>query len=383
MPAPGEVLVRIAGAGICHTDLTAMAGGVPLPLPAVLGHEGAGEVVAVGPVADLAVPDVAVPDVVVPDVVVPGPVRIGDRVVLSFDSRRACRNCRRGHPAYCSRFAPLNYGGTREDGTTTLRAAGGTRVHGNWFGQSSFATCAVASSRNAVRVPADVPLPLAGPLGCGIQTGAGSVLEVLRPEPGASLAVFGCGPVGLSAVLAGVIAGCTEIYAVDPSPARRDLAVELGATTAFDPDAGRGPVEAIRACSRRGVDYSVDTVSSEPVLQQALRVLASPGHCATLGLRGPRNPVTLDQSLVLTGRTLTGVIEGDVDPHTFIPRMVDYWREGRFPFRKMITTYPFEAIGDALAAVRAGDVVKAVLTFDTSADTDAVAGTDAAAGGKE
>ena len=160
---PDEVLVRIGGVGICHTDLTAAAGGVPIPLPAVLGHEGAGTVVEIGPdVTDLAV---------------------GDPVVLGFDSCRTCRNCARGRPAYCTRFAPLNYGGRRPDGSTTLCDASGVPLHGNWFGQSSFASLAIATERNAVRLPDDVPLVPAGPLGCGLQTGAGAVLRVLRPEP--------------------------------------------------------------------------------------------------------------------------------------------------------------------------------------------------------
>src|SRR5690606_34180202 len=158
------------------TDLTAAAGGVPLPLPAVLGHEGAGVVVETGD----AVTGLAV----------------GDAVVLGFDSCRTCRNCTRGRPAYCTRFAPLNYGGRRGDGSTTLLDSAGKPVHGNGFGQASFSSLVVATARNAVPLPATVPVALAGPLGCGLQTGAGTVLNVLRPEPGSSIAVFGLGAVG-------------------------------------------------------------------------------------------------------------------------------------------------------------------------------------------
>ncbi|MFZ2173881.1 MAG: NAD(P)-dependent alcohol dehydrogenase [Rhodococcus sp. (in: high G+C Gram-positive bacteria)] len=339
-----EVLVRMAGVGICHTDLTAMSGGVPLRFPTVLGHEGAGVVVATGPDSQ--------------------ELSVGDHVVLSFDSCRDCVKCRRGRPAYCARFAALNYGGLRPDGTATMRDAHAGAVHGNWFGQSSFSTLAVASTRNAVKVPVDVPLELLGPLGCGIQTGAGAVMEVMRPESGTSIAVFGAGPVGLSAVMAAVVAGCTSVIAVDPSPQRRALAEALGATAVVDPEGHPRTAKHIREVAGGGVDYSVDTVSTESVIQHALAVLDSPGTCVTLGLRGQKNPVAIDQSHLLMGRTLTGVIEGDVDPHLFVPRLIDLWREGRFPFDKMITTYPFAQIGTAIADAREGRVAKAVLTFE-------------------
>jgi aryl-alcohol dehydrogenase len=160
-PTGSEVLVRIRGVGICHTDLTAHAGGVPLPLPAVLGHEGAGVVEAVGSDVTGVVP--------------------GDHVVLAFDSCGECPPCNSGHPAYCELFAPLNYFGTRLDGSATMRQDG-SDVHGSWFGQSSFATHALASARNAVKVDATLPIELLGPLGCGLQTGAGAVFNVLRPR---------------------------------------------------------------------------------------------------------------------------------------------------------------------------------------------------------
>ncbi|MGO4203424.1 NAD(P)-dependent alcohol dehydrogenase [Rhodococcus sp. TAF43] len=309
-----EVLVRVHGVGICHTDLTAAAGGVPFPLPAVLGHEGSGVIEAVGAEVTGLAP--------------------GDPVVLGFDSCRDCRNCVRGRPAYCTRFAALNYGGTRADGSTTLTEADGSALHGNWFGQSSMCSYAVTSARNTVPLPRDVPVALAGPLGCGLQTGAGTVLEVLRPEPGASLAVFGLGAVGMAAVMA--------------SPT--DHA-----------DVGR----AVRHASDGGVDFAVESVGTDSVVRQALSSLRAPGTCATLGLRPGRNPITVDQSHLLNGRTLTGVIEGDADPLVFLPRLVDLWRQGRFPIEKIVRTFPIDRIDDAVTAARSGDVVKAVLTFTT------------------
>ncbi|BCN47088.1 zinc-binding alcohol dehydrogenase [Prescottella equi] len=342
-----EILVRIQGVGICHTDLTAADGGVPFPLPAVLGHEGAGIVEAVG-------------------VGVAG-LTPGDPVVLGFDSCRSCRNCGRGRAAYCENATALNHGGTRLDGTTTLTGTDGTALHGNWFGQSSMASHAVASARNAVRLPPDVPVALAGPLGCGLQTGAGTVFNVLRPDPGSAIAVFGLGAVGMAAIMAARVAGCGNVIAVDPISARRTLALELGATAALSPvdvdDVGR----AVRRESGGGVDFAVESVGTEQVVRHALSSLRPPGVCATLGLLPGRNPITIDQSHLLNGRTLTGVIEGDTDPLTFLPMLVDLWRQGRFPVEKLVRTFPIDRIDDAIAATRSGEVVKAVLTF---ADND-------------
>nr|WP_206037514.1 NAD(P)-dependent alcohol dehydrogenase [Rhodococcus sp. HNM0569] len=335
-----EVLVRIAGVGICHTDLTALAGAVPFPFPAVLGHEGSGVVVEVGSAVTTLTPR--------------------DPVVLTFDACGECRTCRSGRPAYCEVFHALNRSGTRADGSTALRDAQGA-VHGGWFGQSSFASYAVATERNAVRVPHDVPIELVGPLGCGLLTGAGTVVNVLRPESGSHAAVVGCGAVGLAAVMAFATAGCAHIVAVDTRADRRALAVELGATEAIDPAVT--PIKgALRAVG--GVDHVVDTVSTAEVLDAAVRGLRAPGTVATVGLRGPRNPVTLDQTLLLGGRTVTGVIEGDARPHDLVPELVEQWRAGRFPFDKMITTFPVDAHADAFDAAATGRVVKPVLTFD-------------------
>lgn len=340
-----EVLVRVHGVGICHTDLTAADGGVPFPLPAVLGHEGSGVVEAVGE-----------------DVTGMAP---GDPVVLGFDSCRRCRNCSRGRPAYCERSAALNHGGTRADGSTTLADADGAAVHGNWFGQSSMCSYAVTSARNTVVLPRDVPVALAGPLGCGLQTGAGTVLNVLRPDAGSAVAVFGLGAVGMAAVMAARVAGCATVVAVDPLPARRALALELGATSILSPTGLDDVARAVRNESGGGVDFAVESVGTETVVRQALSSLRAPGICATLGLRHGRNPITVDQSLLLHGRTLTGVIEGDADPLTFLPTLVELWRQGRFPVEKLVQTFPIDRIDDAVAAARSGDVVKAVLTFPT------------------
>ena len=331
-PRAGEILVRIAGVGICHTDLAAADGALGLPLPVVLGHEGAGTVDAVGEGVEA--------------------VAVGDQVVLSYDHCGGCARCTGGHPAYCERFNALNASGARADGSTTL-ARGGAPVHGSFCGQSSFAALAVAGERNAIPVSTTAPLELLGPLGCSVQTGAGAVLEVLAAQPGQGIAVVGLGAVGLSAVMAAVVAGCDPIVAVDPDRCRRELAEELGATHALEGS------QRVRA----GVDLAVEAVGSQEALTTALRALASPGHCATVGWRGPRNPLTVDQGHLLQGRTLTGVIEGDTVPGRFIPRLLELHAAGRFPFERLITTFPFADIGAAVAAARAGEEVKPVLVL--------------------
>lgn len=334
-----EVLVRVHGVGVCHTDLSVIDGAMPQKTPVVLGHEGSGVVEAVGPgVTELAV---------------------GDHVVCSFTSCGACSRCTDRSPAYCTRFPLLNYAGVRTDGSTTLADTTGRPVHGNWFGQSSWATHAVTAVRSAVKVDARLPIEKFGPLGCGLLTGAGAVLNTHRPHPGQSYGVWGLGPVGLAAVMAAKASRCDPIIGVDPNPARRALALELGATAVHEPsdDLARNLVRETRG----GLDFTLEAVGTAPVVRQALTSLASPGSCATVGFRGPRNPVEVDQGHLLQGRTLRGVIEGDADPHVLIPRLIQMWSDGDFPFDSLITTYPLERIEAAIADFRAGTVVKPVL----------------------
>jgi len=260
-PRENEVLVRMRGVGICHTDVSAAHGLIPLPLPAVLGHEGAGVVEAVGPGVDS--------------------LAEGDHVALSFDHCRDCPQCSGGHPAYCQLFAPLNYFGERMDGSVTMRR-GQEEVHGNWFGQSSFATHAIASVNNAVKVPADLPIELLGPLGCGFQTGAGSVLNVLGAKSGEGIIVFGLGAVGLGAVMAANAVGCDPIIGVDLNPQRLALATDLGATYTINPKETDDLLWRVQELAAPGLHYSFDAVGAAPVIRQALESLRSPGHCVTV-----------------------------------------------------------------------------------------------------
>jgi aryl-alcohol dehydrogenase len=342
-PRENEVLVRMRGVGICHTDVSAAHGSIPLPLPAVLGHEGAGVVEAVGPGVDS--------------------LSVGDHVALSFDHCRECSQCSGGHPAYCELFGPLNYFGERMDGSVTMRR-GEEEVHGNWFGQSSFATHAIASVNNAVKVPADLPIELLGPLGCGLQTGAGSVLNVLDAQAGKGIIVFGLGAVGLGALMAAKAIGCDPIIGVDLNPKRLAIATELGATDTINPKETDDLLWRVQELAAPGLHYSFDAVGAGPVIRQALESLRSPGHCVTVGFQGLENEITVDQGHLLLGRRLSGVVEGDADPQTFIPRLIELYREGKFPFDRLVQKFPFEQINEAIAAANAGSVVKPILVFE-------------------
>ncbi|WNM35713.1 NAD(P)-dependent alcohol dehydrogenase [Streptomyces sp. Li-HN-5-11] len=341
-PRPGEVLVRIVGSGICHTDLIVRDQWYPVPLPAVLGHEGSGIVEAIGPGVTSVAP--------------------GDHVVLTYNSCGQCRSCAHGRSAYCDEIYTYNFAGTRPDGTTTLRRDG-TPVYGAFFGQSAFASHALANQRNVVKVDPAAPLELLGPLGCGIQTGAGGVLNALRPAPGTSIAVFGSGSVGLSAIMASVIAGCTTIIAVDLNDRRLDLAEELGATHTVNADR-EDVVDRIRAATGGlGVDFTLETTAIPAVLRQAVDALNQGGTCGHIGAARPGTEVSLDMAALMFGRTVRGIVEGDSIPSVFIPRLVTLFKQGRFPIDKLITTYAFENINGAVQDAEKGLSIKSVLTF--------------------
>jgi aryl-alcohol dehydrogenase len=343
-PGPGEVAVKIAGSGICHTDIGVRDGHLPFPLPGILGHEGSGIVTHLGKG-------------------VTG-IQVGDKVALSFDSCGHCTQCGKGAPAYCLNFMAHNFAGGRLDGSSTI-SADDKPLGSNFFGQSSFATHAIAHQRNVVKLPDDAPVELAGPLGCGIQTGAGAVLNSLDVEPGASLIVAGAGSVGLSSVLAAVVRKVGTIIVVEPNGSRRQLALDLGATHAIDPAAG--PLsDQVRAIAPLGVDYAIDTTAIIAVLEQLVASLAVRG---TLGLVGvPADltaalPISVFQAQ-LFGITVRGIVEGDADPQTFIPHLLDLHRQGRFPFDKLITTFPFSQINEAVQAQLDGEAIKVVLLND-------------------
>ena len=350
-PDEGEILVRIAGCGMCRTDLAVRRSAGRSPLPAVLGHEGAGGVVETGG------PDTG--------------LSVGDQVVLSFDSCGHCRGCLAGAPAYCDSFASLNlFGGSgsgsgsghgRDHGhghgrnAARFTDAAGGELAPRWFGQSSFAEYAVVPARNAVRVDPGLPTELLGPLGCGFLTGAGAVFNTFGVGPGDTIAIFGAGAVGLAAVMASTAAGAVAV-AVDRHPERLALAERFGAIPL--------PVSAdlsdrIRRLTDGGAQYALDTTASVQLINEALRGLRPTGHLglvARLHTALPLEPGTLDR-----GRRISHVCEGDAVPGLLIPRLIALWQAGRFPFDQLIRTYPLDEINEAERACEAGSVIKPVL----------------------
>ncbi|MDV2477098.1 NAD(P)-dependent alcohol dehydrogenase [Rhodococcus zopfii] len=343
-PAPDEVVIEIAGVGLCHTDIAVQHGHLPFQLPGVVGHEGSGTVVAVGT-------DVT-------------KVAVGDRVAASFNSCGECAPCRSGKPAYCADFMARNFGGTRPDGSAIIQRDGDT-IGGFFFGQSSFATHAIARERNVVQIADGVDITLAGPLGCGIQTGAGAVMNSLACSAGSALLITGGGSVGLSGVLGAVVREVATIIVVEPLAARRELALSVGATHVVDP--ADGPIaEQVRAILPEGVDYALDTTAALPVLREVIASLAQHG---TLGMVGVPADPTSELALGLMeiqvrGLTFKGIVEGDSDPDRFIPELVDLHLQGKFPFDKLVTTMPFIKINDAIAAQARGEAVKVVLVHE-------------------
>ncbi|MET0371412.1 MAG: NAD(P)-dependent alcohol dehydrogenase [Sphingobium sp.] len=340
-PVGQEVLVRIAGVGICHSDLNFMGGAAPYPFPAVFGHEGAGRVVAVGEAVTR--------------------VRVGDAVVMSFRACGACRPCERHLPGYCRDFGALNLSGSRP-GAAPSFAAPDEGVAGGFFGQSSFADLALASEDNLVVVEAgDAELAMLGPLGCGVQTGAGTVMRALACSAGSSLLVLGAGGVGLSAVMGAAVQQCGIVVVVEPVAARRALALELGATHAIDPAAGDMGA-AIAAILPDGADHVVDTTGITALLDVGLAALAPRGTLALVAMSARGAPLPGDPSgLIGRGASIRGVVEGDCDPQDFIPVLLALHREGRLPFDRFTTVYPLAEIGRAIEDQRAGRIIKAVL----------------------
>lgn len=335
-PAAGEILVRVAGCGMCRTDLAVRSPAGRSPLPAVLGHEGAGVVVETGG------PDTG--------------LSVGDHVVLSFDSCGHCRNCLGAAPAYCDSFASLNlFGGREENAARFTDAAGGGLAH-RWFGQSSFAEYAVVRARNAVRVDPSLPVELLGPLGCGFLTGAGAVFNSFGAGPGDSIAVFGAGAVGLAAVMAATAAGAVTV-AVDRHAERLDLAERLHAIP-LHVASGRLP-QRIQQLTDGGAQYALDTTGSAQLINHALQALRPTGHLglvARLHAGLPLEPGALDQ-----GRRISHICEGDAVPGLLIPRLTGLWQAGRFPFDQLIRTYPLADINEAECDCDAGRVIKPVL----------------------
>lgn len=334
-PSDNEILVRIAAVGICHTDLDCASGGSNI----VLGHEGAGIVERIGRKIKT--------------------LRPGDHVVLSYQSCGCCPACRRGQPAHCDDFFRLNFSGERLDGTNALETSG-LRAH--FFGQSSFATHAIATERNTVKVPRTLPLAQLAPLGCGIQTGAGTILNSLDVRAHQSVAIFGTGSVGLAAVMAARIRRAAPLIAIDIQPKRLRLARQLGATHTLDARR-KDLTTALRQIAPRGIDYALEITGDSDNLRTAIETLAPRGTIAMIA-----NPCSGDNRLK-AGQKMLEIIQGDAVPQRFIPRLIRYHRAGRFPLQRLNRTYPFHQINRAIADTHNGRAIKPVLLLSTTNPT--------------
>ena len=342
-PRDDEVLVRMVGAGLCHTDLLSREWPPEMfPGPIVYGHEGSGIVESVGSAVTGVEP--------------------GDHVVLSFDSCGSCAGCRRVGPFACSEFLPLNLAPNRRDGSSSLTDAAGRPVGSHFFGQSSLASHAVVAARSVVEVDKSFALERLGPLGCGIQTGAGAILNTLDVEEGASVAIYGVGSLGLSAVMAAKVAGAGQIIAVDRHPSRLDLAVRYGATVQVSgtPDE---ILEAVREASGGGTDYSFDSTGVAVITRIAFEALNNTGTMSMAGVGGDAKLV-FDYRSLISPRTIKGVVEGNSTTTEFIPLLAQLNAEGKFPFDELITPYRLDQINEAEHASHTGAVIKPVFLFD-------------------
>ncbi len=344
-PRDEEVIVRVVATGMCQTDLHVRDGYYDSPYPAVYGHEGAGVVHTVGSAVRGLVP--------------------GDHVVMSYPWCGACANCRREMPNYCVHGRHLKSAGTRADGST-LMTKNGAPVYSAFFQQSSFGTFALTPERYAVKVRSDAPIEMLGPLACSGQTGAGAVLNVMKPRPGDSFVVFGVGAVGLSGLMAAKIAGCAPIIAVDVHQRRLALARELGATATIDHNTCDDAVGEIRKLTGGGARYSLETSAVAAVFREAIESLMPAGTCVMLGSARNGTEVAVEMPFLQQGRVVRGVVQGNSIPRQFIPQLVDLMMDGKFPIEKMITFYDFSDINRAAAKSSSGAAIKPVLRMPAS-----------------
>ena len=340
-PGAGEVLVRVEAAGICHTDQHYMAGDMTCLLPAVMGHEGAGIIESVGPGVSRFAP--------------------GQRVCMMWRPRCGeCRYCVTGFPAMCERAVVQSTYGGLLDGTSRLRLGGGPLHH--LLGASCFAQYAVVSERAVVAVPDDVPPEIAAIAGCAVITGVGAVLNAVGACAGRSLAVFGAGGVGLSAVLGAQLAGANPIVVVDVVPERLQMALDLGATHVVDASAA-DPVEQLAEIVPGGLDFAIEAIGRPESIAQAFTALRPRGTVVVVGLGRIDTTVSLPlNQWVQREKRVIGSLYGSANPVVDLPRLFDLYRSGRLRLDALIgTRYPLAAVNEAYADLASGVVGRGVL----------------------
>jgi aryl-alcohol dehydrogenase len=340
----GEALVRLVASGVCHTDAITRGGDLPMPFPAVLGHEGAGVVERVGEGVTRVVP--------------------GDRVIIGWPFCGECRNCLDGEPRYCLRTGDALASGRRlkgeNAGTSAYSRPDGSPVNGHFFGQSSFATYSITSADALVKAPDDVPLELLGPLSCGFGTGAGAVLNEARPPLGSSLLVVGVGAVGLAAVMAASNTGATTIIAADIHDSRLELARELGATHVIN-SRTTDLVDGVRDITGSTVDYAFECTGVVDVIEAAAGTVGMLGTFVLIGGAPAAAAFSLDHLSTLWGKRVIGVLGGGGRSGQLIPGLIELYRQGRFPFDRLVRYYEFADVEQALADSASGEVLKPIL----------------------
>lgn len=340
-PRPGHVLVRIAGCGVCHSDLSLVDGVFPCPLPIVLGHEAAGVVEAVG----VAVSEIAV----------------GDHVVLTAcPPCGICYWCVRSEASLCVASQAIQTN-TFPDGTTGLSLGGGVVYRG--LGVAGFAEYAVVPARAAVKIPADVSLEIASVIGCAVQTGVGAVLNTARVEEGATVLVMGLGGIGLSIVQGARVAGAARIIASDPVAHRRESAVRFGATDVVDP-ALEDVLGRVLALTGVGVDYAFDAAGRARVVEMGIAATRPGGTTVCVGAVPLDEAITISPPALftVTERKLIGCVLGSCNALRDIPRLVGLWQAGRLDLAGLVTRRrPLAEINDAMEDLRAGREIRTVL----------------------
>lgn len=340
LPQNDEILVKVTACGLCHTDEFGRTIGLPMPL--VLGHEGAGIVEKVGP-------DVK-------------EFEVGDHVAFSYASCGVCENCISGLPQYCLNFNNINFGGVSSDGKTKLFQNG--KPVSMFFGQSALATYSVLSERCAVKIDKDVDLAMVAPMGCGVQTGAGAVFNSLNPDMRDTIAVFGCGSVGMSAIMAAKVVGCEKIIAVGGNPKSLELAKELGATHTVNRKEVESISETIKDITNGGASFAIDTSGNGNMILNAVQCTRYHGTVIPISPSGVVENFNFGLDVLMQMRTIKGINQGESIPKLFIPKLVRLYKEGRFPVDKIITKFKFTELEKARQATLSGKVIKAVVTMD-------------------
>ncbi|RFU28748.1 hypothetical protein B7463_g7593, partial [Scytalidium lignicola] len=342
-----EIIVQMRATGVCHADLLCSTGDLPVPLPLCGGHEGAGVVERVGSAVHH--------------------VEVGDHVLLSYKICGECIACKRNSGPYCTKFPAENFRCSRPDGTTSLTLENGQKIASHFFGQSSFSQRAIVSGQVALKIDKDLPLDTLCSLGCGIQTGAGTVLNVLKPKLGANIVIFGVGAVGMAAVMAANLTPCAKIIAVDIFDSKLELAHKLGATHMINSIGTNTLAEIMKLTDGFGVDCAIDATGRLDVIRTMFDCAAPGAIVATVGSPGAGKKLEMEpHAWIHKAVSYVGVSEGSAIPATFIPLLIEFWRHGRFPLEQLVTTYPYTEFGKAKEDIEHGKCIKAVLLWPGS-----------------